>query len=331
MLAGLGVMWIVAPDILATRRWYGLGVLLAMGAAVVLANLVFAAALAPGGPVQTLEWVPARLSDIRAGAQPLWTSTGMLALGFDVLPFVLLGAGLFGVVWADRTRANVAVACFAWTVAVVAVVLATKVRINKLEGAEAQRFFVAPFFPLLVMALVWLRRAARGSMTSVLLVSGIALPVFYTVFWLRERAPEMLVGSEANHPLLDRDLYQIDCRRLAAARLGETPEVTYVDETTWYFYTSCRSVYAPGFTDPPWTIKIRPAFETPQHLEALHRMVAADATVPAVCRVDLPEKNDRVCRLVRSKPDCRPDGEVFVRCPLSGADRAALLGIAPRT
>jgi hypothetical protein len=222
-----------------------------------------------------------------------------------------------------RSRAGFALAAAACTATALSAALATKVRINGQDGVEAERFFIAVFFIVLMIALWLLPAMSRWSIPAALVVLGPASSLFFTYWWFRSAAPQALSGSEANHPIMTRNLYQVDCREVADSRLGERPVVTYVDEKVWYFYTACRSVFEAGLTDPPWPVRIRPAFEVPQHLAEFAKLVPDGATVPAVCWAK--GENDRVCRELRSAGGCVPNGEQFVTCPFPADVRRRLL------
>jgi hypothetical protein len=324
VLASIGAAWLVDGKVLAGRWWQGLALLAGMAASGLAANLVFRASLAPGSPVQHLDIVPARMIDLSNGPHALWETGALHQLGYDLLPLVVPTAG--AVLYAAthplrRLGALVAAPCVATALSAV---LATKVRVNGIDGVECQRFFVAVFFVVLVVALWLLPSMPRWSAAAGLVGIGAAVPVFFTVFWFRERSPEMLRGSESPpDATLGETLYEIDCPRIAAARIGQRPEVTYVDEKLWYLYTSCRGVFEAGLSEPPWPTKIKPAFEVPTHLAELSKLVPSDATVPAACsRVDA--RNDRVCSELRRTESCAPSGELFVTCPLGPEVRARL-------
>jgi hypothetical protein len=325
VLASLGAAWLVDRTLLDRRRARGLGLLAGAAACGAAANLLFRASLAPGGPVQHIAWVASRVTDLSHGTLPIGDPRAAGELAYDLAPLVVPTAGVVLYAVALRSRRVIALAVAACTAIGLSTVLALKIRINGVDGLEVQRFFVAVFFVVLVVALWLLPRMPRWSTATAFVALGSALPAFFTAFWLREKAPECLLGSEITQPLLGGNLYEIDCRRLAGAHLGERPQVTYVDEPLWYFYTSCRRVFEAGFSDPPWPTKIRSAFETPQHLSEFVKMAPPDATVPAVCAV-APERNDRVCKALTRAGECTPNGEMFVTCAFTPEQRRRLLG-----
>jgi hypothetical protein len=323
VFASLGVAWLVDPRIFGRTWWHGAALLASLGVIAAATNLAFQASLAPGGPVQKLEIVPARIAELRSATQPLWTAAGLTALGYDLFPFAVPALGVLLYAAQARARRLLALAALALAATVLTAILATKARINGQDGVEAERFFIAVFFVVLTVAFWLLPAMRRWSIASALVVLGPAASIFFTYWWFRAAAPEALSGSEATHPLLTKNLYDVDCRTDAAARLGERPAVTYVDEKSWYFYTSCRGVFEAGLTDPPWPVKIRPAFEVPSHLVEFAKLADADATVPAVCRND--GVNDRVCRELVKTGGCSPNGADFVTCPFAAPVRRRLL------
>ena len=55
-------------------------------------------------------------------------------------------------------------------------------------------------------------------------------------------------------------------------------------------------------------------------------MVAADASVDAVCPAGRrPGDVDPVCTYALARTHCAPDGSAYLRCPLTPADRKAIL------
>jgi hypothetical protein len=323
VIASLGVAWVVDGKLLADRRALGLALLASMVACGAVVNLALRASLAPGGPVQHLGWVPARVGDLSHGTIPIRGEHALAELVYDLLPLLVPTAGVVFHAVTRGSRRLVALAMAPCAATVLSAVLAMKIQVNAVDGLEVQRFFVAVFFVVLVVALWLLPGMPRWSAAAGLVTVGSAVPVFFTGFWFRDRAPEILRGSEATQPLLAADLYEIDCRRAAGAHLGEPPVVTYVDEPLWYFYTSCRGVFEAGLSDPPWSTKIRPAFETPQHLAEFIKMVPPDATVPAVCAA-APGPNDRVCEALTRGGGCVPAGDDFVTCRLTPDERRRL-------
>lgn len=323
VLVALGVAWLVDARLLGERWWQGLALLAAAGVVVGVTNVVFQGSLAPGGPVQHLEWVPARIADLRTGAHPLWTDEGKTSLAFDLFPFTTPAVAVLVHAVVTRSRRVLALAAMCAVTVVLSAVLGTKVRINGTEGVEAERFFIAVFFVVLVVAFWLMVTMPRWSIRTALVVLGPAASLFFAFWWFRAAAPQVLAGSEATHPILTMNLYEIDCNVVGPPRIGERPVLTYVDESAWYLYTSCRGIYEAGIADPPWPTKIRPAFETPQHLVEFEQLAPPDATVPAVCWNG--DKNDRVCTQLRKSVDCVPNGEHYVTCPFSAADRQRLL------
>ena len=314
LLASLGVAWLVDGRLLGDRWWHGLAILAAMAAGAVLTNLIFQGSLAPGGPVQKIEVLPARIADIRNGPRPLWDEEGRRQLAYDLFPFTAPALGVVWAVLAKPTRKLLALAALPCAAIVLSTCLGTKIRINGDEGVEAERFFIAVFFIVLIVAFWLMPRMPRWSVSTALVIVGPAASIFFTFWWFRAASAEVLSGSEATHRLLGINLYNVDCRRAADARLGDVPELTYVDEPVWYFYTTCRAVFEAGQTVPPWPLKIKSAFETPLHLSEFNKMVAPDATVPAICWKN-DGHNDWVCTRLRQTNECIPEGDTFLRCP----------------
>jgi hypothetical protein len=324
VLASLGVAWLVDGRLLGDRWWHGLAILGGMAAGAIVTNLVFQGSLAPGGPLQKIELVPGRIADIRNGAHELWDEEGRKQLAYDLFPFAAPAAGIVWAALAKPSRKLLALAALACVAVVLSTTMATKLRINGTEGVEAERFFVAVFFVVLVVALWLLPQMPRWSVSTALVIVGPAASIFFTFWWFRSAAAEVLSGSESNHHLLTVNLMNVDCRKDADARLGDVPEVTYVDESVWYYYTACRGVFEAGLTEPPWPVKIKSAFETPMHLTEFDKIAPKDATVPAVCWKN-DGHNDRVCTRLRQTNECVPEGDAFLRCPFPPDIRRELL------
>jgi len=324
-LAALGAAWLLDGRLLGDRRWQGFALLCSMAVVAVATNLLLRSSFAPGGPVQRLEMVPARIVELNRPAHPLWDGVGLRYLMFDLLPLAVPTLGVVLAAVAKRSRGLLALAVLPCVATALSAALAAKIQINGQDGVEVERFFIGVFFVVLAVALWLLPEMPRWSMASSLVVFGCLVPTFYTVWWFRESAPSVLAGAESAHPDLGRDLYPIDCRRLTAAKLGERPELTYVDGGIWYFYTSCHAVFDAGYAEAPWPTRIRPAFLKPGHLAAFERMAPPGAaTVPAVCASE-DRLNDGVCRELRRSSGCSPINELFVRCELPKEERLRLL------
>ena len=325
-LLGVGAFaaWAWDPALLGSTRLRGLGALAGLAAAGALAVAAFGGGLSRGGPVSAVTWAAAaREPSVLGGYPPLALSTpqGREAFFFDVLPF---GAAWLGVALAAvRGRGLGALVAFGAAVCAAGAALGTHVDVNH-NAAEAQRFYLAPFFVTWLFALVALPRVPRGSVAAFAVLLGVAVPALSSAYWLRERMPEDLgpfaIGKQ---PWFD-NLLRVDCRRGAGARLGESPRLAYVEPVVFFYWTACRPTFTPGTTTAPWPLKVFPVADTRAQLATIDRdLVKRAEPLDAICRTK-PAGDDPACARAR-RHGCTPEGTDFVRCPLDAADRAALL------
>jgi len=323
---GLGVAWIVDPRLLAKRRLAGLALLVALGAAFAGANLLFAASLAPGSPVQTVTLsTAARVPALVYGDPelPLSQPGAKMVLFVDYLPLLACGGALALLAVRLRSRSHAAVAAMVWSLVAVSAGLLLRVEVNH-EGAESQRFLVAPFFACVVLAVLFLDRMPRGSFAATLALLGVAVPAIYSVYWIREQASTLMAGLEdKTSPRLN----DVDCRASADAHLGDRPRVAYVESSEFYGVVACRPVFNSG-DRTEWAIPTHPTTDPIPQLRALDRNLARpDETIDAYCPRDERAPSDVVCRrALRVRTSCRPEGARYLRCPLTPSDRGALLG-----
>jgi hypothetical protein len=160
---------------------------------------------------------------------------------------------------------------------------------------------------------------ARG-----LLLLGLGVPSVYTLYFNRYETETLHAsGYEAgpHNPSFPESLFDVNCRTVAGARLGQRPRPVYVDAAGYYLYATCRPVFTPGGYPPQWPVKIYAHLGPAEQLRELGPM-GGDAE--AICRVD--SKRDAVCLRVTASATCRTEGTLFLRCPVSAEDRSAILG-----
>jgi hypothetical protein len=326
---GLGVAWLVDPRLLAHRRVAGLLLLVGLGVAFAGTNLAFAASLAPGSPVQAIKLTEVwRVPPLAAGEATLALSEphGAMVLLMDYLPMLACGLSLTLLALHLRSRAHAAIALLVWSIVVVSMGLVLRVEINH-EPAESQRFFVAPFFACVVLAVLLLDRMPRGSLASTLALLGVAVPAVYSVYWIREQAPTSMAALEDKGEGTTPRLSDVDCRITADAHFGDHPRVAYVESTEFYAVTACRPIYNAGQLSG-WTMPTVPMTDPIRQIRALdENLLHPEEEVEAFCLRDERAPSDVVChRALRVRSSCRPEGERFLRCPLLPADRAAFVG-----
>ncbi len=100
------------------------------------------------------------------------------------------------------------------------------------------RFFIAPCFIALELGFFWLSRIDRASLARLLVLTALAVPAVFTVYWICERK-QLELGAwtvRGEFESTRRGGYGMNCRTIAGARLGQTPELTYIDTSAWYRY-----------------------------------------------------------------------------------------------
>ncbi len=329
----LGIAWLIDPQLLAPTRRRGLALLGGLLAALIVTNLVYAGSLAPGGPVQKLSFVAPRSPGVQQPPLPLSTAGGLVALVADTFPiWTILLALAF--VAARRGHDDAAAPApprrglmvFALALTVVSIVGLTTIDVNN-GPPEGHRFLTAALFLFPVIGVLCLDRWwGPGSLGRTLVLAALMLGGGSTVLWLSHypRHPT----PESHFRQRGQNLHTSDCRALTGARFGQKPAVTYVESSVFYAYAGCRPSFVAGERRTKyWTRKEYPTLGTRALREVDREMAPPDATVDAVCPTGRGRGDvDEVCAYVLARPGCVPDGTDFVRCPLSPADRRAILG-----
>jgi hypothetical protein len=274
-----------------------------------------------GGPVEKVAWVTdSRIPGMQGGSfTPLFSSEGAIVLFCDYFPFLVATIGLFIALLDRRSRGLAAAVVICFTTMLICFVVETHVVINGFPS-EAVRFFPAPCFAALVLGLLWLPRIRTGSVARFAVLGALVVPPVFTVFWIRERKeielwPWKVRGSFES---TWHGAYGSNCRTIADARVGQRPELTYVDTAAWYRFAACRPIFAPGMYKIPWNVKIAPRgqwYPTTQ-IEDIQLMAGPNATIPAACSTDA-RISDPVCTYAMAHASCAAEGTDFVRCELT--------------
>jgi len=327
----LGIAWLIDPELLAPTRRRGLVLLGGLLAALIVTNLVYAGSLAPGGPVQRLSFVAPRSPGVQQPPLPLSTPEGMMALVADTFPIwtILLAIALVAVRRGqgegDRPLRR-GLVVFALALTVVSIVGLTTIDVNG-GPPEGHRFLTAAIFLFPVVGVLCLDRWWRpGSLGRALVLAGLMLGGGSTLLWLSHYPGHPT--PEAHFRQRGKNLHTSNCRELAGARFGQKPAVSYVESSIFYAYTGCRPSFAAGDRRTKyWQRKEYPTLGTRALREVDREMVPAAAAVDAVCPAGRgPGDVDEVCAYALTRTACVPEGTDFVRCPLSPADRRAILG-----
>ena len=160
------------------------------------------------------------------------------------------------------------------------------------------------------------------------MLAALALGGGSTVLWLshysKHPTPESYFRQRG------KNLHTSDCRALAGAAFGQQPSVTYVESSIFYAYTGCRPSFVAGMRRTKyWTRKEYPNLGPAGFQQLDREMVPADSVVDAICPAGRqPHDMDAVCSFAVAHTQCAPEGSDFLRCPLTPANRRAIVGPA---
>jgi hypothetical protein len=244
----LAVLWLAWPDLLGTSRRRGLVLLALLAGTALVANLVLAGTIGPGGPVEHARWVAPRLPHFSGAPLALglrneaWRQL-LVDEGPIVIPAVVLVRELLA-----RRGGHAALVSAAMVLGVAAVGLLLFLCFE-MDGRtyEGHRFMTAARILLPVVALTYAPRLPRGSFATVALLAPLFAGAVTSWGYAFSRLPQRLDvrGTAA---------YATDCRRDFGARVGEPMVPTYVDEPIWYPYAGCRPIFAAGHDGPPGAV-----------------------------------------------------------------------------
>jgi hypothetical protein len=318
----LGLSWLLWPRLFGPARWHGAVVLIALAAAILLANRFLAGTIAAGGPVEHAHWMPPRIphffgpplpfrdrSDWEAWWQ-LFVDEGTLLLPAAVLAFSLLRDRR----WNDPLAV---LAVFGMGAMVLGLAEYLSLEVNG-RTYEGHRFMTAARILIPLAALAWAPRLPRASLRSIALLAPICVGAVAAVGFVYARfAVKMDARGGA--------AYDAECRTEYGARLGERIVPTYVDEPIWYPYAGCRPIFAAGHDGPPGVVlagwaKLGPAgFAKMDHGEVFTR----GAPARVVCAAD-PAARTPFCQRAVGLGPCRPAGTRAIACEIPPEARPAL-------
>ena len=320
---GMAALWIARPGALHPNRTLGFLLLVAGAAAIILPNLLFQAALVPGGPVQKLTLVPVPLARVRRGPPGPVHQEGALcprhrsgAVPDDSRRLLRRRA------WHDsrqRTRVDVGngVLALVLTAILVAATLAlTTIDVNGMP-LENHRFVTVCEVVFPVAALVLLTRLPPARWERILLIGALLIPAISTWYW-----SEYGVGSPD-----DWFTNRVDCRAATGAGLFDKPRPTYIPKNSLYEFAGCRAVFVPGGANTNnWAGVLLNGYAAGGKgaFQMLNdTFVRPNENLRAACPVH-PTEPDALCTYVESKGRCKASGARFRVCEVSPADRAAL-------
>jgi len=326
----LAIAWLIDPFLIAPSRRAGAVLLGVLAAAFVAVNVLLAASLSRGSPVEQMGLVAPRSPGVQQPPLPLSSGAGWVALIADTLPVWTIFIALVGLRRAAKRdpaqqRPSRGLTAFLSALTAVSIVGLTVVEINH-APPESHRFLTAALFMFPVFGVLAFDWWAPGTARRALVLGGLTLGAFSTVLWLshypRHPTPETYFRQRGEN------LHSSDCRALAGARFGQTPELAYVESSIFYAYAGCRPSFLPGFRATKyWIIKLKPVPGVAGLRQMDREMVPPGAALPAICPAKRSGDDvDPVCAYARRHGACAPEGTEYVRCTLTPADRQKLVG-----
>jgi hypothetical protein len=321
--AALGAAWLVVPDAVHPKRWRGFAVLLLLAAALVLANVVFSGALAPGAPHHTIKLIAPRSPGYRNHTQALALARGRKMLLYDIAPQLLALAAGIGLWFTRRRRLPLAGPIFLFAAVVVSTFALTCLNVDG-KAMESHRFMTAAMLLAPFMGALWLAEtgAASHPLVSLLVIAAIASPAASTIEWLRVVAPKRYCALPKTFDTSE-DFYETDCR-LEVGTGRQIAVATYVERRVFYLYTGCQPVLAAAPKPHWWKIHVGGPIYNRAALEQIDRTIGAGATLTAICSTR-GNTGDIVCDFARRHRRCRQQAEKILSCSLSSSDRRAIL------
>jgi hypothetical protein len=320
-LAGvtLAALWLRWPILLAPRRWQGAAILAGLALSAVVANLLLAGTIAPGGPVEKTHWVAPRLPHFIGKPLPLeFDFEGWKQLFIDDGALLVPAAVMASVLIRRRQQGaqplTVAV-LFSYGLLAIGLVLFLCFEMNG-RVYEGHRFLTAARIVVPIVALVVAPTLDRASLRSVLLLGPILASVVTTIGYVGERLPPRNTDARGNAA------YEANCRTEYGARLGEPILPTYADEPFFFPYAGCRPIFAAGHDGPPGVVLAGWPRWGPAGFAKMTRETY-DPGAPA--RVVCPNAGaTTVCRRAQNIGPCEPEGTAVIACAVPPSSRQAL-------
>jgi hypothetical protein len=324
----LGIAWLFDWRLLGPRRRDGAWLLGALAIGFVVTNVLFDASLTGGSPAK-LALVAPRSPGVQQPALPLNTGAAWVALIADTVPIWAVAiaiAAAMSTLHRDPAARRPGRGLLAFLTALLVVSL---VGLTCVEGngspRESHRFLTAALwmFPAIgVLAFDWW---PPGTLRRALVLGALGLGAFSSLLWL---------SHYPKHPTPERwfrargpGLHDTSCRTVAGAQLGETPALVYIEASVFYSYAGCRPTFVAGQRGSLFEMKLRPTLGLAGFQQLDREMLKPDQAVDAICPADRsPADVDVVCAHALRRTRCAPEGTAFLRCPLSPADRRAILG-----
>jgi hypothetical protein len=331
---GLAALWLADPAVLGLDRRRGALLGLGLAAVVVVTSLLFVGALGLHAPRHAISLVGFRSPGFLTPAVPFTTWDGPALVGQDLWSILLVGAAGIGLLPALERSRRLSV-LFYGVGLVAALLLFCCVEIDH-APIESHRWVTLPFIVAPLLATVWLVEAARtrgpaavaGSWPALVVYVALGLGTISTVEWL---ASGVALRECRRHQNFDGHaagarFYDVSCRALAGATLGEATRVTYVEPTGAYLYAGCRPTFISGPPSSLHVVKVgRPQFGRGALDDIDRNMLPTGAPLEVACLAETPS-GDLVCGHDRGRGTPATAGSTFETRTLSAAERARLLG-----
>ena len=337
----LGVAWLVAPEVVHAERRSGAFVFVLLLLGLVVPNLLFSAALAPGGPAQKLELVSFRSPGCYMPTLPLTDPEGRRMLFYDLGPTALAVGGLLFAAF-GRGRRALGPAVLVTTALLTSALLLTRLEVND-EPLESHRFVTGILFtaPLVAALFLGARGAGLGDgldaarpsplhralplLGFALFLGGAGLGAASSWDWMTELAPKK--AHKHTHYFTNEDLYALDCPAAFGATRLERAAPRYLPKAIFYAYAGCRPVLAPAVKANRWDLTIgNPYFDKAALKELDGRFVKAGEALGVVCERGARRRFDPICAALPPETACVPAGLRAELCTVDAAVRARLLG-----
>jgi len=317
----LGVVWLCWPRLLGKKLWHGPAFLAAFAALALLANLILAGTIAPGGVVSHVALLAPRLPrffadglELRLAAEPwaeLFVDVGPIAIPIAVVTCVVIRR-------LGRTERLTTLTCFTCCALVVSLFMFLCVEING-RTYEGHRFLTATRILAPLLGLLFLVTARRTSVAKTAVIVPILGGVLASVGFVYCRLPEYGVSYRQTD-----SQYGANCRVEYHARLGETMNPTWVEDPIWYEYAGCHPVYAAAATPPGDIVLVGwPAVGSSGFAKMDTDFFPHDEAARMICSSD-PTKATAFCRDVQKLGSCHEQGTLAVECLISANNRAKL-------
>jgi hypothetical protein len=324
----LGLTWLYAPRVIHERRVWGLVVLVALLAALVVPNLVFRASLSPGAESHVFKIVPWRSPGYYREVLPLSTPRGRLMLAFDLFGPAAIGFGALVHAALRRRRGRGVLAAFFFTYLAISTVALTRIDVDG-HALESHRFATAVFIvgPFVALALLSPRfpRAAPvarpAPYPAAAMLAGMIAGAVSTLDWVVYFAPNWCAK---HHDFGVWNFYEINCRDMVERQWSKTRHA-YISKPLFFLGAGCVPAYAPGYTfDSYWkTITIGHPYERFQAIAEIRKVEPDAAAIPLVCPAP-PDGKDPVCALAEARGWCAPAGTAARQCSLPMSAAAGL-------